>query len=230
MTLKRQAISGMIWTGGSRVATQALDQTFTIVLVRLLAPGDFGLMAMAAVFSALLRVLADMGFARAVVQRADIDEEYLSTAFWGNFVSGVLICAIALGAGFLAAGFYGQPLVRPIFAALSLRFVFTGASSTQVALLSRQMKFSTLTVVDIVGIVSGGIVGVVMALAGAGVWSLVGQAVAFSFSEMVVLWFVTSWRPKRMFSMRSSSTCGGMAAASSARGFSVSSSSNLTTS
>lgn len=190
----------MLWMGGARLTTQVLDQIFTIVLVRLLAPGDFGLMAMAGVFTSLLNIFSDMGIARAVVQRADIDDEYLSTAFWGNMLSGAVLCIVALAASVPVTQLYGQPLVQPVLAALSLRFIFAGASATQIAILTREMKFATFTTRNVTSTIIGGIVGLAVAFRGLGVWSLVAQALAIYLSRSVLLWVVTSWRPRRLFS------------------------------
>lgn len=198
--LKEQAVSGMLWLAGSRVSTQFLDQVFTIVLVRLLAPRDFGLVAMAAVFTSLLNVFADMGLARAIVQREKIDEGYLSTAFWGNVVSGFMLCGLALAGAGPVARLYGDPTAGAILAALSVRFLLAGGSATHAAVLTRQMKFSALTTRAVASTIVGGVVGVALALTGAGVWSLVGQALATHLSRAVLLWAVTSWRPHWLFS------------------------------
>lgn len=198
--IKQQAISGMLSVAGSRLASRVLGQVFTIFLVRILAPGDFGLMAMAGIFTSLFNLFQDMGLARAVVQRAEIDDEYLSTAFWGNLASGAVLCAVGVAGAVVIARIFNQPLVQPVFAALSVRFIFAGASTTQSAILSRELKFFTLESRSVVSVVVGGAVGLGLALLGAGVWSLVGQALAMAFSQMVLLWFVTSWRPKLLFS------------------------------
>lgn len=155
--IKEQAVAGMLWMGGSRLATQLLDQLFTLVLVRFLVPGDFGLIAMAGVFTALLNVFSDMGLARAVVQRRQVDEEYLSTAFWGNLVMGLILFAVALAAAVPIARLYGEPMVRPVFAALSLRFIFAGTSATQVAILWREMRIRALVSRNILSVGIGGL-------------------------------------------------------------------------
>lgn len=199
-SIKQQTVSGILWMGGARFGTRILEQSFTIVLVRLLAPGDFGLIAMAAVFTTMFNLFSDMGIARAVIQRRDVDDEYLSTAFWGNFASGIVLCALAVVAAEFIAEFFRQPLVAPVFAVLSLRFVFAGMNATQDAILSRQMKFSTITIRNIISIIVGGSLGVGVALGGGGVWSLVGQALGTAFTRTVVLWFATPWRPAFRFS------------------------------
>lgn len=198
--IKQQAVTGMLWMAGGRLGTQFLDQIFTILLVRLLAPGDFGLMAMAGVFTSLLRIFSDMGLAPALVQRAKLDDDYLSTAFWGNFLFGFIICGLAvLGSGAIAQ-FFHQPLLQPVVAALSLRFIFAGTTATQEAILSRELKFAVLTSRNVISIVLGGLLGVILAISGAGVWSLVGQSLGVFVSRAALLWVVTSWRPRRVLS------------------------------
>ncbi|HEU4760635.1 MAG TPA: MOP flippase family protein [Dehalococcoidia bacterium] len=198
--LREQAAGAALWMSGSRVANQALDQAFTLVLVRLLAPGDFGLIAMAGVFTALLNVVSDMGIARAIVQRQEVDEEYASTAFWGNLTMGVILSGLAFVLSGPIARVYGEPKVQPIFAALALRFLIAGTGATQVAMLWRGLKARALVIVNLVGITAGGATGISLALAGAGVWALVGQALVTVFGRSMLLWLLTSWRPVARFS------------------------------
>jgi len=200
VSVKHQAVEGMLWMGGMRFTTQILDQIFTLVLVRLLAPGDFGLMAMAGVFTSLFHMFEDMGLARAVVQRRLVDDLYLSSAFWANMASGLVLSLVALAGSGLVARFFGQPQVGLIFPALALRFLFAGATSTPSALFARKMRFATLTLRNVAGVIVGGSIGVGIALAGGGVWALVGQALGSSFSKMLLLWMALPWRPKWLFS------------------------------
>jgi PST family polysaccharide transporter len=190
----------MLWMGGMRLTTQILDQVFTLVLVRILAPGDFGLMAMAGVFTSLFNMFQDMGLARALVQRQEVDEEYLSTAFWGNVASGLTLYVVSLAGAELVADFFDQPMVRLLFSVLALRFVFAGFSTTPEALFARKMRFSTVTLRNGASVIVGGFLGVGIALAGGGVWSLVAQSLGSAFARMLLLWGALSWRPKRIFS------------------------------
>jgi O-antigen/teichoic acid export membrane protein len=198
--LRAQAVAGVAWLGGSRIATQILDQIFTIVLVRILAPSDFGLMSMAMVFTSLVRLFADMGLGVAIIQRRDVDDEYLSTAFWGNLLFGLALCGAVAALSVPVARFFGQAQVGAILAVLALRFVFAGTTATQEAIVSRQMKFGALVIRDVMSLTIGGIIGIVMAVAGTGVWSLVGQALGIFVSKAALVWTVTPWRPRRIFS------------------------------
>ncbi len=197
---KEQAVGAALWMAGFRVAQQVLDNLFTLVLVRLLVPADFGLIAMAGVFTAVLNVVSDMGLARAVVQRRDVDQEYSSTAFWANLAMGILLGVIALAVSTPVARLYGEPGVRGVFAVLSLRFVFAGASATAVAMLWRGLGARTLVLRNTISIIAAGVVAIVLALRGAGVWALVAQSLTLFTLRSALLWVSTPWRPSLRFS------------------------------
>ncbi len=198
--IKGQAVAAILWLGGGRLFTRFVDQLVVLVLARLLVPEDFGIVAMASVFARLLTLLTSMGVTRAVVQRPHVDDAYLSTALWGNMAIGCLLSGVGWGAAGLIAKFYHEPLVGPVFAALSLRFALTGATVVQSALISRQMRFGVLQVRNIISAGVAGSVAVVLALRGAGVWSLIAQIVVADLLDLVLLWTATAWRPKRLFS------------------------------
>jgi PST family polysaccharide transporter len=114
--------------------------------------------------------------------------------------SGFVLCGLALVGSVPIARLFHEPMAGAILAALSVRFIFAGGSATHIALLSRQLRFPALTTRTIGSVMVGGTVGVSLAYGGAGVWSLVGQALATYLSRAVLLWVVTSWRPKLLFS------------------------------
>lgn len=197
--LRQKVVSSMLWVGGTRLIARSFDQVFTIVLARLLLPADFGIIAMASVFTRVFNLLTHMGLGQAIVQRREVDDEYLSTAFWANFASGLTLSAVGLVLSGLIARFYAQPLVGPVFAVLALRFAFGGASAAQSALLSRQMRFALVESRNLTSQALGGVVGVGLAVAGGGVWSLVAQVLTADVARTIMLWRAATWRPRRVF-------------------------------
>lgn len=171
-----------------------------IVLARYLAADDFGLLGMAAVFIALVQALVDQGMSDALVQRESLRDEHRDTAFWTAVGSGVLLT----GAGVLLsrplAAFFDEPGLPPVVAALSLVVLIGSLGATQAALLRRALAFRPLAVRTLVGTVLGGGVGIAMAVAGYGVWALVGQQVAGTASGTLLLWTASDWRPRLAFS------------------------------
>jgi PST family polysaccharide transporter len=190
----------MMWLAGERIGGQLVDQVFTVILARLLLPRDFGLLAMVSIFTALLRVFASIGLGAAIIQRAQIDDEYLDTAFWANLGLGSLLFAVAAVSGELVGRFMGEPAVGLILLILSTRFVINAGSEAQRSLISRQMNYRILSLRSIKARVIGGLVGVTMALFGLGYWSLVGQMMTAVTASTVLLYRATGWRPRRRFS------------------------------
>ena len=191
-----------MWLAGERIGGQIVDQVFTIFLARLLLPRDFGLLAMAAIFTTLLRVFSTIGLGAAIIQRAKIDDEYLDTAFWANLGLGVALFAITAVSGEIFGRFMGDPAVGVILLILSTRFMITAGSEAQRALVSRQMDYRSLSLRSVKSRLIGGFVGVGMAYAGMGYWSLVGQTMATTLSGSYLLYVATGWRPKWRFSWR----------------------------
>jgi PST family polysaccharide transporter len=177
------------------VASRTVGSLVFIVLARLLDPKAFGTIAIASVFVVLLSLLVESGFGEALIQRKDVTARELDTSFWTNNAIGVGLAGImAAGAGLVAASFH-QPDLAPVLQVLSLVLVFAALSSVPQALLRRGLAFRQIAFRGLAATCAGGVVGVVMALSGFGVWSLVGQMLTNALVGTVVLWLACSWRP-----------------------------------
>ena len=200
--LREKAARGVKWslvqTAGSRGATFLVF----LVLARLLSPRSFGLFTYAQAIVALLQALADTPLATIVVQRKSLDRDYLDALFWATMGASLglsLLCFASSGA--IGRG-VEQPELPPLLRALSLSFLITGLSTVQMGLLRREFRFRSLAVRSLVGEASGGVVALVAAFLGAGVWSLVVQRLVASAVGSVVLWSTSTWRPSWRFPMR----------------------------
>jgi PST family polysaccharide transporter len=168
----------------------------TVVLTRLLAPSDFGLVTMVTTFSLLLASFGLNGFTEAILQRPEIDDPLASNLFWINLGGGTLLSLGFAAAGSLIAGFYREPKVANVAIGLSFTIFFTSTSVLHLALLKRGMKFSALAVNDIVARVVSVVVSIALAVAGFGVWALVAGAVALPLSQSIGAWTLCRWFPK----------------------------------
>ncbi len=195
MNLKQKAVKGVIWSAIQSWGNQLISFAVFLLLARLLEPSVFGLVALAAVFLAFMQVFLDQGFADAIVQRKELDPAHLDTAFWTNISIGLLLMLCSITAAGTVANFFKQPQLTPILRYLSLSFLFGTFSSVQQAILRRRLDFKTLALRSLVATCAGGFVGVVMALRGFGVWSLVGQQLINGLVGVLVLWRVSDWRP-----------------------------------
>lgn len=189
------------WSALASWGSQAISFIVFMVLARLLQPEDFGLVAMAYVFTTMASVLVDQGIGDALVQRADLSPSLLDTAFWSAIIAGVGMVVLANGVAHWIAAAYQEPMVAPILRYLSLGFLFTALNSTQQAILKRAFAFRILAIRTLVGLAVGGAVAVTMATQGFGVWSLVANNVIGSFVGTLLLWTSTKWRPGFNFSL-----------------------------
>ena len=198
--LRVRAARGAAWHMAGRFADQAIRLGVQLVLVRLLAPEDFGLLGMAMVVMAFAVVLRDSGLPAAVIQRKEIDDVQLSSAFWLNAGIGLLL-SVALAAGApLAAAFYGRPQVASILAALAGSVALESLYQLPTAMLRRELDFRRLALGGTACGVVAGAAAIAMALAGFGVWSLVARVLIDRALRAAVFWSITGWRPRVVFS------------------------------
>jgi O-antigen/teichoic acid export membrane protein len=202
-SLGHAAARGLAWTMLRSVSSRAVGSVVFIVLARLLDPKAFGTIALASVFVVLISMLVDSGFGEAVIQRRELTRSVLDTAFWVNNIIGVGLALTMTACAGLLGSLFGQPELAPVLRALSLAFIFAALSSVPQALLRRGLAFQKIAFRSLIATLAGGAVGVAMAFAGFGVWSLVGQQLSNAAVATIMLWLVCPWRPGRAVSRSS---------------------------
>jgi PST family polysaccharide transporter len=198
--LQERVARGLTWTLIDTWGSQLLGLVIFVLLARLLLPVDFGLVALAAVFVAFAQLMVDQGLGDAVVQRPTLTRRQLDTAFWASILTGLIITVAGVVLAIPIAIVLGDRRLEPILQVLSATFLLTALSSIQMGLLRREMAFRSLAIRKLTAVALSGVVGVGMALAGFGAWSLVGQQIANALVSVVMLWAVTPWRPSLEFS------------------------------
>ena len=181
-----------VFAGG---ATRVIQVGATMVLARLLLPADFGLVAMVTTFSLLLVNLGFNGLTEAIVQREELSRGLASTLFWINIGCGVLLTLLFAAAGSLLARFYHDPPVKHVAVLISLTIVLTSLSTVHLALLKRAMKFTAVSMNDIVARLTSVVVSIVLGFLGWGYWALVAGAIALPVSTCVGAGLLCRWIP-----------------------------------
>jgi O-antigen/teichoic acid export membrane protein len=195
--------SGLAWKAGSQLTLQVSRMVVALVLARLLAPHDWGLAAMVLVFSGFVVVFTDSALGTALIQRRELNEEDKSTVFWMSAGIGLVLAVSGFALAGPLAHFYGEPAIRPLFAALSIGFFISAIGTTQMALLVREMQFRRLELRQIAATLVGAVTGISIALAHFGAWAIVAQQLAEAVTSTMLLWFLAPWRPSFMFSIAS---------------------------
>ncbi len=202
-SVKKQLTRGVAWNFIEKVLMEGTQFVIGIILARLLMPSDFGLIGMLAIFIAVSNVFIDGGFAKALIQKKKCDEIDYSTAFVVNIVLAIIIYAILFITAPLIAKFYKEPVLTSLTRVLALNFVLGSFNIVQRARLMAKVDFKSLAQIKVISVAIGGIVGVVMAYSGFGVWSLVGQTVSTTIVQIVLFPFYSKWKPSLRFSKES---------------------------
>ncbi|MGL5080408.1 MAG: MOP flippase family protein [Microcoleaceae cyanobacterium] len=202
MSIKQKVFKGVIWSAIQNWGSQAGSLIVFLVLARLLTPEAFGLVALANTFLLFMQILLEQGFTQALIQRQDLEPEHLNTAFWTNVLIGICLTALSLLLADSIAGMFNQPDLAPILRCFSILFCVNALRHVHEAILSREMAFKVMAIRTLIAILFGGIVGIVMAISGFGVWSLVSQQIVFESVAVLVLWQAVSWRPQFQFSSK----------------------------
>jgi O-antigen/teichoic acid export membrane protein len=169
----------------------------TMVLARLLAPSDFGLIAMVTTFSLLLQNFGVNGITEAIIQREDIDHRMISTLFWlnGGISLGLTLLFMAIAP--LIVLFYKEPRLAWITIAISFSILASGLSTIHLALLTRNMQFSLLSGIRVISMLISVVIAVLMAWVGLKYWALVANTVALPLTMAICAWVFCKWRPGR---------------------------------
>jgi O-antigen/teichoic acid export membrane protein len=202
MGLKQKAAKGVVWSVIQNWGGQAVSLIVFFILARLLGPTEFGLVALANVFLAFMQVFLSEGFAKALIQRETIEPAHLDTVFWLNLAVSLVLFGTTLAAADNIAGLFQEPELAPILRGFSILFVIASFSTVQQTVLEREFAFKAIAMRSLVGILLSGLVGIAMALAGFGVWSLVGQQIVYELVAAIVLWRLSDWRPGLQVSLR----------------------------
>ena len=201
MSLANQTISGVKWTGLSQVVRLVTRTGTIVVLTRLVAPREFGIMSMALVVTGFLDLFKELGTTSALIQRKELSARMLSTTFWTNVVFGFIASAATFAAAPLVAAFYREQRLVPVLQLLSVGFLVSSLSVVQRALLSKQLGFRKIAIAESAAAVIASLVAIGFAEAGFGVYSLVIQAIVMAGVTTVVLWTLSDWRPTLDFAL-----------------------------
>lgn len=201
MSLLAQSARGLKWQVIEIGGRQLVSLVVFTTLARLLDPGDFGLLGLAGVYLAFVGMFVDQGLSTAVVQRSELEPEHLNAAFWFNMGSGVVACLTTMALAGWIAQVFNEPRLGPVLRWSSLTLVINATAAVHGALFTRGMDFRCTAARTCVANVSGGIVGVGMAIGGYNVWALVGQQLTAALAGACVLWFASTWRPALVVSL-----------------------------
>jgi len=198
MDLRARVLSALRWSAVGRFGVQLISWSVTILVIRVLTPADYGLLAMATVLTSFLIALNDIGLDAVLVQKRDLTESDRQHIFGVILAINVLICGLLLLGAPRIAGFYGEPRLTPIVRVLALQFLIVMFDTLPQARLERELDFKGRTVIDMLGTLSGSLATALLAFRGFGVWALVWGMLLTSATRTIGLNWIAGCvvRPK----------------------------------
>lgn len=202
-SLRQKAFSGVFWSAAQRGCDQGIHFVVSLVLARLLAPEQFGLLAMVTVFVTLATGFSDGGFSFAVIQRKKVTQTDLSSVFYFNlFLAGLMVGVLYVVAPAVAA-FYRQPELTELLRFIAIAVPFAALGKIHLTKFSKELRFRTMLSATLPATVISGGVAITLAFQGWGVWALAYQAILQQGLRSLFAWFASSWRPSLEFSWAS---------------------------
>lgn len=193
--LKERTVRGGAVTIVNQAFKFVIRMGSTVLLARMLAPEDYGLLGMVTVITGFIELFKDLGLSAATVQQPQINHKQVSTLFWINVAMGSLLCLLVAALSPAIARFYGQPRLIGITLLLSVNFFISSFGSQHNALLRRQMRFLSIARVDIIATCISLSAAITLAYFGAGYWALVWMQVIEAIFNALGLWIASGWRP-----------------------------------
>ena len=199
--LKQKIVKGVFWQGLERIGSQGINFAVQVVLARLLAPKEFGVIALMTVFVALCNVVVDSGFSNALIQKKNADQTDFCSVFFINIALGLFLYAVMFFAAPFIAGFYHAPELTRYLRCSSLALVISSFSRIQQAFLNKNMMFYLSFRINWIALLASGTIGIIMAYCGFGVWALIAQQLGNALLICLLLWCFVKWRPEWRFEL-----------------------------
>ncbi len=198
--LSKKVFSGMKWKAIERFFLQFINAVTPMVLARLLMPEDFGTIAILSVFISIARTLVNNGLGNSIIQKKDSDDLDCATVFYTQLIIAVICYAVLFISAPFVAIWYENPELSLMLRIMSLSLIVDALGSMQLSIMKKKMQFHKSFVIYSSATIAYGIVGIGLAYAGLGCWSLVWANLANSFVQRLVSIIMVKWRPKWEFS------------------------------
>jgi len=202
-SLKRKTVKGVGWSAVDNIAGHSVTFIVSLVLARILSPDDYGLIGIIAIFTAVCQTLIKAGFTTALIRKKDATDDDYNTVFIVNLAMSLMLYTVIFLCAPLIADFFHRNELVSLTRVSSLSMIIGALALVQQTRLTKRIDFKSQTKITITASVSSGVVGIIMALMGFGVWALVTQTLTSQIIRTTLLWRVNKWIPSLRFSTKS---------------------------
>lgn len=201
--IRNKTVRGVGWSFADNILNQGITFLVGIVLARLLTPQEYGLIGIITIFISVFNSIVDSGFSSALIRKKDAGDVDFNTVFLSNLGLSLILFGVLFLSAPAIASFFGQPQLVPLTRVMGSVILINAFALIQRTLLVKRVDFKTQTKISFIAAIVSGAVGIVMALKGFGVWSLVGQQISRQLMNSTFLWVWARWYPSLKFSVQS---------------------------
>lgn len=198
-SLKNKTIKGVGWSAADALLGQGVTFIVGLVLARLLSPDEYGLIGICLIFTTVLNGIVDSGFSNALIRKKEVTDEDYNTMFTTNMAISIVLYVLLFISAPLVSNFFHRIELTALVRVTGLILFLNALSITQVTILTKNIDFKTKTKASLVSAIISGVIGIVMAFMGYGVWSLVAQQLSKQLLYTLCLWVLNKWWPKFTF-------------------------------
>ena len=199
-SLKNKSIKGVGWSFADNLSNQGVTFLVGLILARLLSPEEYGLIGIISIFIALFNSFVDSGFSNALIRKNDVKDVDYHTAFITNVGISIPLYIVFFLCSPLISNFFKQPQLEPLAKVMGFILIINAFGIIQRAQFTKRIDFKTQTKVSLISSLSSGLIGIILALCGYGVWALVSQQLVRQGLNTLFLWVYGHYRPQMQFS------------------------------
>lgn len=202
-SLKQKTVSGLLWSIIDNLAKYGLQFIVGIILARLLSPTEFGLVGMITIFISISNSLVDSGFSQALIRKNNAVAKDFSTVFIFNLAFSIIVFFLLFYSANVIGSFFEQPKLVLLVRVFAINIIINAFALVQRTKLTKDLDFKTQTKISVLSGSISGLIAIVLAYNGAGVWSLVAKTTIFNILTVLLLWYLSKWKPQLVFSSQS---------------------------
>jgi teichuronic acid exporter len=203
LDIKQKTITGLLWSFLDSFSSQGIQFIVGIVLARLLSPREFGLIGMLSIFIAISQSFIDSGFTTALIRKNNCTKEDYSTIFYFNIIVSVFFYLLLFSFSGAISSFFNEPQLKSLIQVLGIGLLFNSLAIIQKTIMVKELNFKIQMRISFTASLLSGLISLLMAYQGMGVWSLVALTLSRFGISTILLWVWSTWRPIMVFSMRS---------------------------
>lgn len=200
MNYKKVTFSGMLWKFCEQLSTKLVAFVLSVILARLLYPEDYGVIALTSIFITLCDTFVSSGFTTSLIQKKDVDELDYSSVFYTTMAIAIVLYLTLFFSAPTLAEWLETPVLSGVLRVLGLRIPIGAFGSVQQAHATKNYMFKKFFLATLIGSIVSGIIGIIMAYNGFGVWALVAHDLIGICINKITLYFATRWRPRLCYS------------------------------